>query len=129
MATENKTEIATTPAPTAKKYLSRKFIMALVGVITGIAGIFCANDNVVAVISFAALEILSIVGYILVEGKIDAASINGIGMTVEQLAKMIAALTDNDPNTNPVIPENKPADDLLDKIDTSSTTTTTEFKQ
>lgn len=65
------------------KFSSRKFLLSLVGVITGICGIIGCNDNTVAVVTFVVLEILSIVSYLICEGKIDAAAV-GKGLNIAQ---------------------------------------------
>lgn len=70
----------------AKKFSSRKFILSLVGVIIGIVGMIGCNDDTTAVIAFIALEVLSIVGYQIIEGKVDAAAVkNGLDITQEIL--------------------------------------------
>ena len=85
----------------AKKFSSRKFILSLIGVIIGIAGMIGCNDDTVAVIAFIALEILSIVAYLITEGKVDAAAVKtGINIA-QEIADAIADLKDDGKATIP----------------------------
>ena len=59
------------------------------------------NDDTVAVIAFIALEILSIVAYLITEGKVDAAAIKtGINIA-QEIADAIADLKDDGKATIP----------------------------
>lgn len=96
-----------------KKFTSRKFIMSLVGVIVGILGIVGANDNVVAIVAFAALEILSILAYIIMEGHVDAKAVQSAVDAVNALLDMIAQMNKGESVTTP---ETKPSDDILNTL-------------
>lgn len=96
-----------------KKFTSRKFIMSLIGVIVGILGIIGANDNVVAIVAFAALEILSIMAYIIMEGHIDAKAVQSAVDAVNALLDMIAQVNKGESVTTP---ETKPSDDILNTL-------------
>ena len=96
-----------------KKFTSRKFIMSLVGVIVGILGIVGANDNVVAIVAFAALEILSILAYIIMEGHVDAKAVQSAVDAVNALLDMIAQMNNGESVTTP---ETKPSDDILNTL-------------
>lgn len=71
--------------------LSRKFILAVVQIVAGLLLVFGFSDNSVAVISGAALSLLSTVAYIYTEGKIDAAA---VGVTIEDVLEAIEVLQD-----------------------------------
>lgn len=74
------------------KFTSRKFILSVVGCLTGILGIIGCNDNVIAVCAFVVLEILCILGFVITEGKIDAASVNMAANLATQVADIINQL-------------------------------------
>ena len=95
------------------KFTSRKFILALVGVITGILGIIGCSDNTIAIVAFTALEVLSIVGYIIMEGHIDAAAVKDVTDLIDIIADMIETTKNGGTVT---IPENKPSDSILDTL-------------
>ena len=61
-----------------QKLTSRKFLMALAGTIIGTAGIIGFQENVVATIVFGVIDVASILGYMITEGKIDAASVQTV---------------------------------------------------
>lgn len=107
------TQSTTTVKDILKKFTSRKFIMSLVGVIVGILGMFGCSDNTTAIVAFAALEILSILAYIIAEGRVDAAAVKNITDVVNMLVDMI---TQANNGQNVVVPENKPSDDILDTL-------------
>lgn len=62
-----------------KKLTSRKFLAALAGVIAGMATIFGLDSGVLSTVSGAFVTLGSLIAYIAVEGKIDAAAVNGNG--------------------------------------------------
>lgn len=94
----------------AKKLTSRKFIMALAGVIIGVCGMIGFSDNTTAIIVFGCIEMLSIVGYMLVEGVIDHKSVSNMLTIAQQLMGMI----DKNKNGEKVeLPEDKVSDNIL----------------
>lgn len=67
---------AVTAKPTFKEKLkSRKFWIAIAGIIVGIGGLVGFGDSTTALIVFVTLQIVSILGYCIAEGYIDAARI------------------------------------------------------
>ncbi len=100
----------------ARKFSSRKFIMSLAGVISGIIGLFNFNDNITATIAFIALEVLSIVGYIIAEGKVDHAAAKSSVDLIKQVIDIMAAFMDNNPD-NDVPPQNDVTEDLRNSLD------------
>lgn len=57
------------------KFTSRKFLAAVAGVIIGLCMAFGLDDNTVNVVSGAVTSVVSIVAYIVAEGKVDAAAV------------------------------------------------------
>ena len=72
-----------------KKFKSRKFIAALIGVATGIAMIFGVNEELIAKVSGAIVSAASLVTYIAVEGRIDAAAIADAAEKIEKAAEEV----------------------------------------
>lgn len=98
------------------KFTSRKFIMSLVGVLVGILGIIGCNDNTIAVCAFIALEILSIVGYILVEGRVDASSVKMSGEAMATILELINQLKAGNKEIEIPGEDQSVSDDLLPKL-------------
>lgn len=95
-------EVKSTQAPWYKKFTSRKFILALVGVVTGICGMIGFSDNTTAVIAFIAIEILSLMGYIIAEGIVDAKAVKAGATILQEIADVISALIDKkEPEVDP----------------------------
>lgn len=66
-----------------KKVTSRKFLAALVGIITGLAMVFGLDQNIITTISGAVMALASVITYIIAEGKIDAAAVGDAAKKVE----------------------------------------------
>lgn len=108
-------ETKSTQAPWYKKFTSRKFIMALIGVITGICGMIGFSDNTTAVIAFIAIEILSLAGYIIAEGVVDAKAVKTGATILQEIADIISALMDKkEPEVDPDGGTHK---DIMDDLD------------
>lgn len=73
------------------KITSRKFLAALVGIITGLAMVFGLDQNVITTVSGAVVALASVIVYIATEGKIDAAAVGEAAKKVEDARD---ALTD-----------------------------------
>jgi len=58
-----------------KKLTSRKFLTCVAGIVTGLCLIFGADVDTVTTISGAVTSLVSIILYIIVEGKIDNTAI------------------------------------------------------
>lgn len=97
----------------AKKFSSRKFILSFTGVIVGIVGMIGCNDDTIAIIAFIALEILSIIGYLIVEGKVDAAAVKA-GLDIAQEIADVLNKYKKDGTVD--IPENSTGDKLLEAL-------------
>ncbi|OPZ66346.1 MAG: hypothetical protein BWY83_02905 [bacterium ADurb.Bin478] len=65
------------------KISSRKFLAALVGIITGLAMVFGLNENIITTVSGAVMALASVITYIIAEGKIDAAAVGDAAKKIE----------------------------------------------
>ena len=113
---QSQTNQAQNSSSNKSKFASRKFILALVGVITGILGIIGFNDNIIAVVAFVIIEILSIVTYCYIEGKVDAAAVGATASLLEVFKDLLDQLRGGD---DVVIPDEHPTDDIIDAIPAS----------
>lgn len=77
-----------------KKITSRKFLTCVAGVILGICMIFGLDEGAVNTIAGAVTSIASVVIYIYAEGKIDAAAVNKIKDTVDDVNDAIDVVVD-----------------------------------
>lgn len=111
-ATPEKTEKSTLQS-FLKKFSSRKFIMSFIGVVVGILGMLNCNDNVIAIVAFALLEVMSIGIYCIVEGKVDAESVKSALTVAEQIADLLEQLKKDQ---TVVIPTDKESDKYLPSI-------------
>ena len=66
-----------------RKLTSRKLWLAIAGVATGIAAILVADASEIQTVAGAVVSLVSAVAYIIVEGKVDAASVQNTVLTVE----------------------------------------------
>ena len=66
-----------------QKVTSRKFLAAMVGIITGLAMVFGLDQNIITTISGAVMALASVITYIIAEGKIDAAAVGDAAKKVE----------------------------------------------
>ncbi|MBQ2819481.1 MAG: hypothetical protein IKB44_02530 [Clostridia bacterium] len=73
-----------------KKLSSRKLWTAIVGIATGLGIIFGIDQGAVSTLSGAVVAVLSVVSYIVTEGKIDAAS---VADAIEKVQQAGSALT------------------------------------
>lgn len=72
-----------------QKLCSRKLWMAIAGIVTGIAIIFGVDTTEINVISGAVLSVVSVVTYIVTEGKIDAEGVKNAIIDVEEVFDML----------------------------------------
>ena len=72
-----------------KKLTSRKFILALGGVITGLAMAFGVDSSTVETIVGAVITLMSSLAYIFVEGKLDAKNVIQVIESAETIAETI----------------------------------------
>lgn len=60
-----------------RKLSSRKLWAAVAGVVAGLAMVFGLDENVISTVAGAVVSVMSVVTYIVTEGKIDAESVKG----------------------------------------------------
>lgn len=58
-----------------RKLTSRKFIVSLISVVAGIAGMFNVSDGVISLITGILMVVLPTVIYVITEGTIDKANV------------------------------------------------------
>lgn len=58
-----------------RKLTSRKFLAAAAGVVTGLAMVFGLDEGIVSTVAGAVTALSSVLGYIVTEGKVDAAAV------------------------------------------------------
>ena len=77
-----------------KKLTSRKLWMALAGVVTGIAMAFGADASDIQTVTGAVTAIISLVTYIITEGKVDAEDVKN---TVISVQDAVGTIQNTDP--------------------------------
>lgn len=58
-----------------RKLSSRKLWAAVAGVVTGLAMVFGLDETVISTVAGAVVSVMSVITYIVTEGKIDAESV------------------------------------------------------
>lgn len=74
-----------------KKLTSRKLWLAIAGVATGIAIAFGVDAGEISAVSGAVLSVISVVTYIVTEGKIDAEGVKNAIIAIEDVAELMEA--------------------------------------
>lgn len=77
-----------------KKFKSRKLWAALIGVLMGVAMIFGVDPNVAETVSGAVVAVVSVVAYIVTEGKIDAAAVGEAAQKVQDAVDAVTGQED-----------------------------------
>lgn len=72
-----------------QKLSSRKLWAAIVGVIIGIATIFGLDENVINTVTGAVVAFGSVIGYIMTEGRIDAARISNAVSQIQDAVDVV----------------------------------------
>lgn len=72
-----------------RKLSSRKLWLALSGVATGLALMFGASAGELTAVAGAAAAVVSVVTYLVTEGRVDAAAVAGAVSAVEQAAREV----------------------------------------
>ena len=81
-----------------RKLSSRKLWACIVGVGMGVAIAFGLDEGTISTISGAVTSLISIITYVLTEGKIDAAAVNQAYVDVETIVdEVIKALDEEAP--------------------------------
>lgn len=76
------------------KLKSRKLWAAMVGVIVGVAMMFGIDPNVAETVSGAVISVVSVMTYIITEGRIDAAAVGDAAQKVQDAMNAVAAHED-----------------------------------
>ena len=92
-----------------KKLTSRKFILAVITAITGIITLCIGDNEIVKVISGAAMTIVPTVVYCIIEGVVDAKSIKTVTEAVVDTAERLGA----DENTVNVLEQMSTVGEIL----------------
>ena len=58
-----------------EKLTSRKLWAAVAGIVTGLAMVFGLDENIITTVSGAVVSAVSVITYIVTEGKVDAAAV------------------------------------------------------
>ena len=77
-----------------KKFKSRKLWVAVIGVLMGVAMIFGVDPNVAETVSGAVVAVVSVVAYIVTEGKIDAAAVGDAAQAVQDAVDAVTGQED-----------------------------------
>ena len=77
-----------------KKLKSRKLWVAVIGVLMGVSMIFGVDPNVVETVSGAVVAVVSVVAYIITEGKIDAAAVGDAAQKVQNAVDAVTGQED-----------------------------------
>lgn len=73
-----------------KKISSRKFLAMIVGVFTGIATVFSLDQTVVNTVSGTVISLVSVITYIVTEGKIDASALGEAADKVKDAIEIVS---------------------------------------
>lgn len=73
-----------------KKISSRKFLAMIVGVFTGIATVFSLDQTVVNTVSGTVISLVSVITYIVTEGKLDASALGEAANKVKDAVEIIS---------------------------------------
>lgn len=77
-----------------KKLSSRKLWAAVAGLVAGLAIAFGLDESVIASVAGAVVSVVSLVSYIVTEGKIDAAAVGNTVQAVQDAVQTIAETDD-----------------------------------
>ena len=77
-----------------KKLKSRKLWVAVIGVLMGVSMIFGVDPNVAETVSGAVVAVISVVAYIITEGKIDAAAVGDAAQKVQDAMDAVTGQED-----------------------------------
>jgi hypothetical protein len=80
-----------------EKFKSRKFILAALGVISGIATVLSGVGGTVGLVAAIVVIVASVITYIVTEGKIDQAAVN---LTYDSIKKIIELIKEAEKGTN-----------------------------
>lgn len=82
------------------KLKSRKFLVALAGIIVGVALISGADSGAITAVSGAVTALASVVSYILTEGRIDAAAVGQAAVATQKAIDAVNGQSEEADNGN-----------------------------
>jgi len=94
--------------PTLKdKLKSRKFWLAVALMVAGVCGVIGFGDNTTAIIVFAILEVVAVVGYWISEGGLDKVRAQELTVSIMTLIELIGGTTNAEEEAQKAIDEAK----------------------
>lgn len=72
-----------------QKLSSRKFWAAVAGVVTGLAMVFGLDETIISTVAGAVVSVVSVMTYIITEGRIDAESVKNAVTEIQQGIEII----------------------------------------
>ena len=72
-----------------QKITSRKFLACLIGVVVGLATAFGLDESIITTVSGAVVTLVSLVTYIITEGKVDAAAVKQAVEQIQEAAETV----------------------------------------
>lgn len=88
-----------------RKLSSRKLWAAIAGLATGIAIVLGVDEGVISTVAGAVVSLVSLVTYIITEGKIDAAAVGDAVKVVQDAVGVIADMETPAPHGNEITAE------------------------
>lgn len=79
-----------------RKLSSRKLWAAIAGLFVGVSIIFGIDEGIISTISGAAASVLSVMAYIITEGRIDAANVSQVAEGVETIVEAVRGSEGNE---------------------------------
>ena len=79
-----------------QKLSSRKLWAAVAGVVTGLAMVFGLDETVINTVAGAVVSVVSVMTYIITEGKIDAEGVKNAVVEIQQGIERIEGDDDSD---------------------------------
>lgn len=77
-----------------KKFFSRKFLAALAGVVTGLSMVFGLDETVISTVAGAVVSVVSLMTYIITEGKVDAEAVKNAVEKVQDAVDVVEDVKD-----------------------------------
>ncbi len=74
-----------------KRLMSRKFLAALAGIVTGLSMIFGLDENIITTVAGAVTALGSVIVYVAAEGKIDAEAVKQALLEAEKAKDALEA--------------------------------------
>lgn len=72
-----------------RKLSSRKLWAAIAGVITGLAMVFGLDETVISTVAGAVVSVVSLMTYIITEGRVDAAGVKNAVQDVQDAVDVV----------------------------------------